>query len=458
MHLYHRITFCLIFCLEIVSSINLSSLDKLDLSALDYGNFNGLFIQDMDNDEKLEILKNLAMKLPLLTKDPKICTFPVLEVSNLEKIQSLSIPSKDTSYLKDPCLTLIMIFDDYQDLEMLAKTVQIPGQPYFFAIKLQEDLEVFEVQTYSRKVVPVNSQNVLERRSDFNGAPIRMTIHKDDKFWMFMEHIQKSMNFTTEEVNFEGFGNLLNGSWSGSIKQLMENEIDIAPLALTIIKERLQVVDAGFGFDQTRIEFFFSRTSSESISWWAWITVFEAKSWILIGISFVVLSLILSVSFERKMNLRSFTWSIVAVTKAYLAQSVDTNFMKKQKPSKHLMIWSISFLGGFLFWYFIGVLISLMTVPSKIQSIESLDDLHKMKNFKLATYGNGFIATYTDNWAKKNKKNEDIHRKFIAPYVLQSIDHETMNEAIKRLLENNSPQEAFLTTTSLFDRTLNKGI
>ena len=62
--------------------------------------------------------------------------------------------------------------------------------PYFFAIKQHrpEIFELFEVQTYSEKIISISrfnvtsksltyvNKDVFKRRSDFNGAPIRLSM------------------------------------------------------------------------------------------------------------------------------------------------------------------------------------------------------------------------------------------------------------------------------------------
>ena len=135
-------------------------------------------------------------------------------------------------------------------------------------------------------------------------------------------------------------------------------------MELTFTKERISVVDPGFAISKTETFYFFSKKAIVSTSWYAMLTVFDSGSWLLIALSFTILSMILTASFGiQNFNFQSFAWSFALLTKAYFGASLDTDFifkMTKGKHSKYFMIWSISFLGGFNFWYFTGVLISLL--------------------------------------------------------------------------------------------------
>ena len=190
--------------------------------------FDSLLVsQDGQSDSWLESTLELAKKFPLLSKDPPNCTFNVLKVINPKDILTLSKSPESTKFIKDPCLTLIVIFEDFQDLESSAKNLQIPLQPYFFAT-VPDIREIFEVQTFSRKIFLVNNSDANQRRADFNGQQIRITrFPGKDSFWKLFPILQKRLNFTVKEVKNEGYGALINGKWSGAIKQLINSEIDM---------------------------------------------------------------------------------------------------------------------------------------------------------------------------------------------------------------------------------------
>ena len=216
--------------------------------------------------------------------------------------------------------------------------------------------------------------------------------------------------------------------------------------------------DPGFGFKRTETYFVYSRKASESISCWAILAVFDLKTWTLIGIFFFILLLILTSSFGKQIGLNSFTWSIVVLIKALLAQSLDMKFIErisKAKQSKYIMIWSISLLGGILFWHFEGVLISLLTVPSNSPVIEKLDDLRSKQSFVLHYLKSGYMETSTNNWARENSVHREIYERFIVPNGKMS--EEKFIEAIKAMPEKNDPNEALLVSKSGFESMLRKG-
>ena len=215
----------------IVKAADLSNLEKLNLSKLDNGHFDAIFIPDFDkNDEWFENSKNLAKNIPFLSKDLTYCYFNVLKIMDLPGVKNLSKPLEYVNFIKDPCLTILAVFEDFEDLKSAAKQIKVPHHPYFFATNLDNKLQIFEVQTFADRIQKIDSANIRERRSNLSGVSIRMVKHPADRFWIFMEHLQTKLNFTVEEVAFEGFGALVDGKWNGAVRQLIDNKIDVGKL------------------------------------------------------------------------------------------------------------------------------------------------------------------------------------------------------------------------------------
>ena len=134
----------------------------------------------------------------------------------MEDLRGYSQPLKYVHYIKNPCLTFLVISEDQEDLKLILNEIRIPGQPYIFALDKNEHL--FEVQIYSQKIVPIQrSEKAMERRIDFNGAFVKVVILDGDLLLRFLPLVQKQLNFTIEKVKYKGYGSYILGwgvEWS----------------------------------------------------------------------------------------------------------------------------------------------------------------------------------------------------------------------------------------------------
>ena len=218
----------LLMIAAIVKAADLSNLEKLDFSKLDNGHFDAIQIQDCDKDDEwFEKSKNLAKNIPFLSKDHTHCYFNVLKIMDLPGVKNLSKPSEYVNFIKDPCLTIMAIFEYLEEIKSASKLIKIPQHPYFFATNLDNELQIFEVQTFAQKIQKIDETNIRERRFNLSGVSIRMVKRPTDRFWVFMEYLQAKLNFTIEEVAFEGYGSLVDGKWNGAVRQLLDNKIDV---------------------------------------------------------------------------------------------------------------------------------------------------------------------------------------------------------------------------------------
>ena len=144
----------------------------------------------------------------------------------MKEIQNLSQPSEYVNFIKDPCLTFLTIYENHQDLEQALK-IKIPGQTYFFATNLVKDPKIYEVQTYSNSIKEIGLYDTSKRRSNLNGATIRIIDVKVDSFSPIIPLLKKKLNFTTEGIEYKGYGSLVDGKWNGAIEQLLNQELDI---------------------------------------------------------------------------------------------------------------------------------------------------------------------------------------------------------------------------------------
>lgn len=115
----------------------------------------------------------------------------------------------------------------------------LPKQPYFFV--MDKTAAILEYQAFSGRLVDVfNGKTIvssIKRRTDFNGQTIRASIDKNEPFKSFnseiAEMLRETFNFTLEYSHDSNiiYGHLSeNGTWSGMIKGLLDNDLDVCKL------------------------------------------------------------------------------------------------------------------------------------------------------------------------------------------------------------------------------------
>ena len=202
----------------------------------------------------------------------------------------------------------------------------------------------------------------------------------------------------------------------------------------------MQVADPGFGIQTLSKHFIYNKSTMGSGSLLVMFEVFNEISWLTIFVSVAVMTVI-TILFYNKLNFETLIWSFSTIAKALSAQSFDTINMKKElQVSKHFLVFFISLFGGFIFWYYTGILISFLAVPSKESPIKSLDDLLSQTDFKLHLGQNWASGSQVYRWAKKHKKNEEAYNKFVVPnFVTVSTQ-----EIVKFISEDTSPNQALI--------------
>lgn len=210
-----------------------------------------------------------------------------------------------------------MIFKDEKSLQFILDQGidNDHHQPYFFAlIPKKSEWILFEVQEYARKMAHLATWNpeaskmealdsdILDRRMDLNGVPVKFalsTVEKDSP--IILDILQEKLNFTFEKVDFEGYGTLLsNGSWLGAIRQIIHNEIDVAPIKLDLTKKRVEIVKPGYIAGLTVNYLIFNRKfQGSSLPWYTILQVFDKAVYLLLIAIIIILSLFLALMSNR---------------------------------------------------------------------------------------------------------------------------------------------------------------
>ena len=371
-----------------------------NIDTIDFGSI--IFDIDLTDSEMVNLVTIASNENLLVSTNYEEfdCSHNTLIIVNEKKFTKLK-KERNPNFVKNPCKTFLVIFQE--TIEFL----DVENEPYFFGLKYEKfKIDLYEIQIYSKRIISLihfngskiikENQDIIKRRSNFNGGKIRLVRDPSLDFsYNALPWIQKNFNFTIDEKTFEGYGSLRNGSWKGSIRQIIDKEIDMIAIGtMTQNLDRISVCTPGFGLAKAKRYFYFSRKAYEITSPWAIFEVFNGNSWTFIGLTFVFMVVILS---SGSNIIKSFA----SVMKAFVGDSFNQDLFLQNnfKRSKSIQIFVISLFGSFIFWCFTGILISLLAVPVQQAPLKSYDDiLTKSKNFKLVTVAHGSTDTALKNW------------------------------------------------------------
>ena len=212
------------------------------------------------------------------------------------------------------------------------------------------------------------------------------------------------------------------------------------------------MVDPGYGIDREILHFIYNKNAKSSNSIWAMFQVFNNTSWIIIGLSGFVMALIAFV-FGKDRNFQTLLWSFCTIGKAFCGQSFDIDILKqKQIGSKYLLIFSISLIGVFIYWYFTGLLISFLTVPSQETPLRILDDLLTKTDFRILVKESWASTSFIQKWAKNDSRKFETYQKFVAAHFIDSQLKMSSTEVAKMISEDPDPNQVMLYPGSVFDQ------
>ncbi len=335
----------------------------------------------------------------------------------------------ETRFIKDPCSTFLIVFNQEDDLNIIAQKGLSPGanQPYFFTLQKRgkDVLSLAEVYVYSRnfsQVLMLNmtdgthlfkSKDVWLRRSDLKGITLRapmVTIPVRSYLLDILKLFEEELNFTTNLTDVASYGSLSPDdleSWNGAIGELINHDVDFCPLDLKMIPERLKVVDAGFAFQSSGYKLLYKKDQYDSFSLFVMLQTFSTSTWVALALVEIILVISLTcLSKEGESFDKMLLKSVVAATKAIMGQSFDHKiFMGKYNATKMMLLFNMSLFSGFFFWCFSGVLISKLTVQKTIAPIHSLEGFKLDHPFKLMIQKSSSTHSMALAWANKSEEN-----------------------------------------------------
>lgn len=395
--------------------------DALDLHMLD-----GIDFCQIKLESNLDI--ELFESSHYITFDDKHLCSPTLVVKKLEV--KTKQPSQDhPRFIKDPETTFLFL----NDQETILKPIHVEKyQPYYFvATKYTTEIVIQEVQVYVGKVervVVLNKtnhgwkmdestfQSVESRRSDLHG--ITLKAHYDggvvkldgyiDEGGNFLGYngeiatlVSKRFNVTYDLSPLKTYGiKLKNGSYTGTVKELKENNLDLAIGLFDHLPERLEVTEGGFTSFFIGNEIFYWKAKELVV---IFNLIFTKELWITLIISLLVSSFYLTLEYrlENPTNNKMID-ALISNFRVLLAMDLGDNWHHQRRYSIRVHILFIGLCGAIIVWIYSGLLISYFSVESEQYPISSFDDLIVKPDLKLVlTDGysstQGFIRATQNN-------------------------------------------------------------
>ena len=173
-------------------------------------------------------------------------TLRIVEIADV--LSQKRIISSGHSFIKNGCLTYLVLFEKDTDLDQLLLDGYkfFDFQPYIFALKTshENETQLFEAQFYSKRVVLISTwnktsqtltysnENAIEMRSNLNGAVVRLA---DPGSYEFMTELialcQDHFNFTLKNEMTWSSGL----KYDGAIDSLLSDKLDFGKQCLNYV-------------------------------------------------------------------------------------------------------------------------------------------------------------------------------------------------------------------------------
>ncbi|XP_078039267.1 putative glutamate receptor isoform X2 [Augochlora pura] len=180
-----------------------------------------------------------------------------------------------------------------------------------YRIGREEDLRWMKFGEWSRdRGFRGPMTGLYQRRHDLYGRNIRVVTVQDppvsrvlrDKenrvgdvagfFGEVIKLLQEGMNCTFSYVEAGSWGvRLPNGTWTGSIRMLIEDEADLAATELMMTSDRLDVIEFTTPVYSTKCRVYMKRPDTTAVKWNAYLAPFSLNTWNAIALTIVVVGL-----------------------------------------------------------------------------------------------------------------------------------------------------------------------
>ena len=199
-------------------------------------------------------------------------------------------------------------------------------------------------------------------------------------------NLQRLMNFTYEITMppDKSWGTYKDGKWNGMIRQLVEDEVDIAPAEFTVTHIRSTSVDFLVPIAESHQRLFISNPA-ESFNWRAYIEPVLLEAWGGVGLAILVLPPILAflMLYNTEPSRGEFTLSkcycFFPATMVMWAWSATPNSYHSRIGFYVLLL-----AGTLLYYHWEAMLISYLAVRTIVLPFNSLEELAYQTDFNVS--------------------------------------------------------------------------
>jgi hypothetical protein len=277
------------------------------------------FESKLDYDEdfvkiKAEIVSSVMIS-PSLYPTSKERTLEIVSLETVIELLKLNVHcTKHSIWVKNPYRTVLIDVGNktliqINQILMEPKNLKsfpcaYPKQSYFFILSSND--HVYELQLLQQQIVPVEpNQSLYERRKNLNGYilqvgcivtglpyllfnPEPFGIHGDlSKLFM------QEFNFRINWIEQDTYGTKKNGTWNGVMKELIDNNVDVAMMELSHSPERFEDISVSYPGRLEKACVYFWKQPYAALSPMSYFDVFHIYFWIGAGLTIIACSLMI---------------------------------------------------------------------------------------------------------------------------------------------------------------------
>ena len=201
--------------------------------------------------------------------------------------------------------------------------------------------------------------------------------------------IAEKLNLTLDLKPIKVWGvKTKNGSYTGAIKDLKYNLVDIGMAAFTHLSERLEVTDGGFSTLNAIPELIYWKQQESNFIYGL---VFTLESWIALFAMILTSAMLLLMKSKFHESSENILTQLLACISTSLRSLVvlDVGSFDKKYWSIRIHLFFITFYGAVLFATYTGVLVSYFSSESIPPPITSLESLAMVPNLNLIALNQG---------------------------------------------------------------------
>nr|XP_012222289.1 PREDICTED: uncharacterized protein LOC105672139 [Linepithema humile] len=270
------------------------------------------------------------------------------------------------------------------------------------------------------------TRGLFLRRNDLFGQNIRVTSVHDPPISLFHRNeqneitgmsgffgevillLQEGMNCTFTYTEAKTWGRCLpNGSCTGAVGMLMNNDVDFAATEFMMTSDRLDVISFTSPIYTTRCRAYIKRPAAANVKWDAYSAPFSVSIWGVIALFIIIMSgsivfiqkLFAFASIYRQHDRSSsrFTEILFFVIGAFCSQGMEQSTLDPER----MMHFVIHLTAVVIIAAYSAALISFLTVNTFIMPFTTMDGLLKDGTYRFGVVGDSADFSFFQNTSDK---------------------------------------------------------